>query len=240
MFLMRNLVSMTTIYTEMTFGKMRGGGVLIAVNKNICCELLHVPFITGIEQIFLKITVNKIKKVLGCVYIPPDTTTEMYSEHCNVIESIFFNNPDNCFVITGDFNLNRFDWSIDPSIQSNASGNILFNSYINLLNLKQCNCIKNSLDRTLDCIFLSSVIELTSIVHSSESLVPMIDDYHPPLEFYKKFADFSLHNSYALPLVYNFKNCNFNEISLFLSNIDFEINLIILYYLRLKLVNFMK
>lgn len=115
--------------------------------------------------------------------------------------------------------------SIEPSLQGNVTGNVLFNSFINLLNLKQCNCIKNSLGRTLDCIFLSSEVELTSIVHSSESVVPIIDDHHPPLELYIQFTDFSLHNSYEFPLVYNFKNCNFNEISLFLSKIDFELNL---------------
>lgn len=149
----------------------------------------------------------------------------MYSKHCDVIESIFFNNPDYHFIITGDFNLNSFDWSIEPSLQGNVPGNVLFNSFVNLLNLKQCNCIKNSLGRTLDCIFLSSEVELTSIVHSSESVVPIIDDHHPPLELYIKFTDSSLHNSYEFPLVYNFKNCNFNEISLFLSKIDFELNL---------------
>jgi hypothetical protein len=126
-----------------------------------------------------------------------------------IIESIFFNNPDyHC--ITGDFNLNSFEWSIEPSFQGNIPGNILFNSFVNLLNLKQCNSIKNSLGRTLDCIFLSSEVELTSIVHSTESLVPIIDDYHPPLELYIKFTDPSLYNSYKFPLVYNFKNCNFN------------------------------
>jgi len=53
---------------NLMYGKLRGGGVLIAVNKKICYELLHVPFETGIEQIFLKTTFNKIKIVLGCVY----------------------------------------------------------------------------------------------------------------------------------------------------------------------------
>jgi len=71
---------------------------------------------------------------------------------------------------------------------------------------------------------LSSDAELTSIIHSSESLVSIIDNYHPPLELYIKFIDFSVRDYNKSPLIYNFKNCNFSEISLFLSNINFELN----------------
>jgi len=90
-------------------GKTRGGGVLIAINKNIICELSIVPFVVGIEQIFLKLTVNNIKIIKGCVYIPPDTSSDMYSKHCDIIESIHFKFPEHHFVIVGDFNLSDFD-----------------------------------------------------------------------------------------------------------------------------------
>lgn len=53
---------------NLTYGKLHGDGI-DAVNKKICCELLHGPLVTGIEPIFLKFTVNKIKIVLGYVYI---------------------------------------------------------------------------------------------------------------------------------------------------------------------------
>jgi len=196
--------------------KTRGGGVLIAINKNIICELLTVPSVVGIEQIFLKLTVNNIKIIKGCVYIPPDASTDMYSNHCDIIESIHFKFPEHYFVIVGDFNLSNFDWSVDPNTQNHSSGGIIFNSYINFLNLKQCNIIKNCLGRTLDCLMLSANAELTSISQSVDSLVHTIDKYHPPLDFVIKFKYSSVRDSYESPYIFNFKKVNFNDISLFL------------------------
>jgi hypothetical protein len=180
--------------------------------------------VAEIKQIFLKITFNNIKKILGCVYIPLGTSSDVYSNHCNTVESIFFNFPEYNFVITGDFNLNTFDWSVDPNSQNHRSSNILYNTYINLLNLKQSNSIKNCIGRTLDCIMLSDQAELTSI-YLSDSLVPSIDKYHPPIEFLIKFKKPLLSEHLEPPYIFNFKKCKFNEITQFLSNIDFDLNL---------------
>lgn len=70
----------------MTYGKSRGGGVLnIAVNKKICCEILLVTVV-----IHFKRTVNYVKIVSACVYIPPDASFEMYPNHCDaVVESLY-------------------------------------------------------------------------------------------------------------------------------------------------------
>lgn len=88
---------------NLSFGKTRGGGVLIAIKKKISCELLTVPIVDEIEQLFLKITFNNIKMILGCVYIPPGTSSNVYSNHCNTVESIYFKFPEYNFVITGVF-----------------------------------------------------------------------------------------------------------------------------------------
>jgi len=79
------------------------------------------------------------------------------------MESLFYNFPHHYFIKTGDFNLNTFDWSIYPNIQHHNLGSILFNCYINFLNLKQINFIQNYMGRTLDCIFLNSDVEFISI-----------------------------------------------------------------------------
>lgn len=63
--------------------------------------------------------------ILGCVYIPPGTSSDVYANHCNTVESIYFKSPEYNFVITGDFNLNTFDWSVDPNSQNHRSVNIL-------------------------------------------------------------------------------------------------------------------
>jgi|UniRef100_A0A2S2QT69 hypothetical protein len=89
--------------------KTRGGGALIAINKNINCKLLTVASEVGIEQIFLKLTVNNIKIIIGCVYRPPNASFDIYSNHCDIIDSIPFKFPEHYFVIVGHFNLSNFD-----------------------------------------------------------------------------------------------------------------------------------
>lgn len=144
--------------------------------------MLTVPSVVGTEQIFLKLTVKNIKIIICCVYIPPDSSCDIYSDHWDTIESIYFKFPEHYFVIVGDFNLRSFYWSVDPNNQNHRSGGILFNSYINFLNLKQCNNIKNCVGRTLDCLMLSKNADLTSTSYSVNSLVNTIDKYHPPLD----------------------------------------------------------
>lgn len=141
--LMRNLVSAIIIffrnYRDFSLGNKCSGRVLIAVPNKIQCELLCVPIIPGIEQIFIKIEINNINIILGCIYIPPDTTNAIYFSHCEVVETIDTNFPDFNFVIIGDFNLSNFDWSTDSTNQNHISGSIMFNSYTHYLNLKQKN-----------------------------------------------------------------------------------------------------
>jgi len=100
---------------NLNYGMSGGGGVLIAVNNKIICHLLNIPVSVGFEQIFLKLTISNIKIILGCIYLPPNATVEMYSNHCDVIVSLFYNFSDHYFIITGDLNLNNFDWSVDPA-----------------------------------------------------------------------------------------------------------------------------
>lgn len=71
----------------------------------------------------------------------------MYSNHCDTIKSIFYDFPDHYYIITGDFNLNSFDWSVDPNIQQHTSGNMLFNCYIIFLNFRQMNSTQNHIGK---------------------------------------------------------------------------------------------
>lgn len=61
---------------NLSYGKKRGGGVLIAVNKIMSCDVLNVSSVLGIEQVFLKLILNNVKIILGCIYIPPDSSVK--------------------------------------------------------------------------------------------------------------------------------------------------------------------
>jgi len=72
---------------------------------------------------------------------------------------------------------------------------------------------------------ISADAELTNILHSSKSLVPIIDNYYPPLDFIIQFNNALVNEHFESLLFYNFKNCNFYDISHFLRSIDFDLNL---------------
>jgi len=91
--------------------------------------------------------------------------------------------------------------------------------------LKQVNPVFNCSGRTLDCIMISADVELTNILNSLESIVPIIDNYHPSLDFIVLFNSALVNEHFESPLVYNFKNYNFDDISHFLRSIDFDLNL---------------
>lgn len=115
--------------------------------------------------------------------------------------------------------------SIDPITQDHNTGSLIFNCYLNYSSLKQVNHVLNCSGRTLDCIMISAEAELTNILHSLESIVPIIDNYHPPLDFIIQFNNALINEHFESQYVYNFKNSNFNDISHFLRSIDFDLNL---------------
>lgn len=64
---------------------------------------------------------------------------------------------------------------------------MLFNCYVNILNLKQSKTVFKivsilPIGRILDYIRLSDDIELTSYIHYFESHVPIIDNFCPILK----------------------------------------------------------
>lgn len=181
----------------MTYGKLRGGDVLIAVNNKIFLWIINRGW-TRLNKIYL----NKIKIVLDWVYIPPDATIDLYSNHGEVLEPIFFPFLDHHFLITGVFNLNSFDWTI---VRKNIIS--LLVCYLIVMSVSKIwnnlHCIQNHLDHTQDYLFLSSDAELIFIVHSSESLTQIIDYEHPLLELYTQLTDF-FRNSNKFSLAFNF------------------------------------
>lgn len=119
----------------------------------------------------------------------------------------------------------KIDCSADSTNQGHISGSIIFNSYVHFLNLKQKNHITNQNGKTLDCVMTNDNVEIISLNHSSKSLVPKIDYHHSPLDIFLKFTNWNFNPTSEYPIMHNFNKCNFNEISNFISDIDFESNL---------------
>lgn len=73
---------------------------------------------------------------------------------------------------------------------------------------------------------LSENAEFTSISHSVESLMHIIDKYHSPLYIVINIKYSSVSDFYDSPYIFNFKKVNFNDISLSLSNTEFDLKIL--------------
>jgi hypothetical protein len=156
-------------------------------------------------------------------YIPFNTHSDTYYEHCEVVENIIVNHSFDNILIIGDFNLPSFSL-INNNLINNTSTNIIINSYINYLGLSQFNNIPNYRnDNILDLFFSETHLDT---IFPGCSLIPLVDSYHPPLEFLYSLNLPNLLNDQSNSVVFNFNACNFNEITRFFANIDMIPNFI--------------
>lgn len=94
-------------------GLLRGGGVLLAVNKQLnssACSLVDIDDMLDQLFILLKFPFNSI--CLGVSYIPPNSNLTVYSSHIDNIKVLHDKMDLNTqFCIFGDFNLSNIYWS---------------------------------------------------------------------------------------------------------------------------------
>jgi len=86
------------------------GGVLIAVRSNLVFEQL-TPSPDNLEQLWLTVIDSGFKMHVGCIYILPGSSTEMYMSHAEFLLEILssFDLGDAIF-LCGDFNLPNLRW----------------------------------------------------------------------------------------------------------------------------------
>jgi len=73
---------------------------------------------------------------------------------------------------------------VDYSLVTHLTAIVVVNSFIQYLNLKQLNFIKNKNSRTLDLIF-SDIDKI--MINKGCSFVPLADEHHPPLDLICNF-----------------------------------------------------
>jgi hypothetical protein len=62
--------------------------------------------------------------------------------------------------------------------------------------------------------------------YTISSLKPLIDSYHPPLDFILSISTPEFLSETSCAVVFNFNACNYNDVNLFLNSIDLMSNLI--------------
>lgn len=97
----------------------RGGGVLIATNRNLHCSLVNLP--SPLEMVWLRCTATHPHILIGVCYRPPNSDssfTPLFHEGLNTLLNKYPNSP---VLLFGDFNFPSIDWSDPASSLSNSS-----------------------------------------------------------------------------------------------------------------------
>jgi hypothetical protein len=189
-----------------TSSKTSGGGVLIAVDSKLHSVEIPVSPI-NYECLFVQLTLSHNAKLLiGCVYIPPNMSSEVYSNFSNTVESILTScSPDTHLILIGDFNLPEVDWDT-PSLP-NASSQTLF-QLISLYNLRQYNNISNHRGVLLDLLFSS--IDTMNVQEDILPLVPA-EIHHPAL--IASFRVGTLQKNILYSPCHDFRRCDLEKVS---------------------------
>ncbi|RZB40487.1 hypothetical protein BDFB_013442, partial [Asbolus verrucosus] len=73
--------------------KSRGGGVLAAIKRDIPCYQFNIN-VNKREELWIHITLNDIKIILGVVYFPPNFNLDIYIQHVNLVNNLVSDDPN--------------------------------------------------------------------------------------------------------------------------------------------------
>lgn len=99
----------------------KGGGVLIAIKKQMTCEIFETKEMLPLESVCVEIPTSMGNIFIYNLYIQLSSSTSIdifgdsLNQHIEAIKSVKLNQSDS-IIILGDFNLNNVKW------QSNDSG----------------------------------------------------------------------------------------------------------------------
>lgn len=210
-------------------GAERGGGVAVAVRRKLqpTCRDWPCPSAAASECIWVSIPLSQ-SGIQGnsalnicCVYIPHGPLyRDALGNFFEICGQLVIDNPDDVFLVTGDFNISDAQWSTSgcSGMNINIINGLpvqLLSEFLSFTCLKQYNGCFNHNQRVLDLIFCN---ENCTVLASDNPLTP--EDLH------HKALRIDLNIVCTLPLkpaptfVYRYFHANFNEINVELSNIN--------------------
>lgn len=214
--------------------KNRGGGVLIAIKKELISRRQSV-WESPSEGLWVSVELgskNAVEHLHICVvYIPPPVTRDLLHAFIDkATDVISLNNlitPNSTFLMLGDFNMSSFSWST-PTNNLHASpgnySNCLLKSslvdFFTLHDLGQYNAVCNANGKILDLVLCNRSITVTECRFP----IRQVDVLHPPLDV---VFQFSLSTVQSKPQkannrenLFNFYKADYESIIAFLDGID--------------------
>lgn len=191
-------------------GKSDGGGVLIGINSDLISHCVSKWSTDGIiEDLWVSIVLNGGKKLfICCVYVPPHAVLNNFILFFNKLEEIFNSNPNDEFIIVGDFNLSNITWKYDVDNKSYLPFNAVdplsefFVDNLALNDLKQFNNVLNCNGKCLDLIMSSNLQ-----IEVSQCIMPFVNEdiHHKAFE-----AHFDIRTQRLLP-GYSYTKLKFSD-----------------------------
>lgn len=166
------------------------GGSLIAIKTSLRSVRLPELESDVVEDVWVKIRLDKTWLYLCCVYLPPhnSVTTPLIREFLKNLYDVMSSIEDGARVLVmGDFNMCYLNWSLNQQGISQQDGHIGHPLHEELVDIVNCfdlhnhNMIRNYQGRQLDLV-ISNVPPDAMQVDLSDNFICKIDAYHPPLE----------------------------------------------------------
>ncbi|CAG4965631.1 unnamed protein product [Colias eurytheme] len=203
--------------------KKDGGGVLVAVNKNIISTRL-VEWDSDGEDLWISINIclgNTISKLVLCAaYLPPPVNKNCLAKfinNCNRVSELH----EYPTLIVGDFNLNSF-WCFNSNqfnVTSVSPLDSMLRDFCNVNNLMQYNNVPNVHNRLLDLVLADFN---TCNVTECFNCLTKIDPLHPPLLITANFHSSSNLMPNSNRKIYNYHKGNYVELRDYLANINWQ------------------
>ncbi|XP_045445727.1 uncharacterized protein LOC123653788 [Melitaea cinxia] len=207
-------------------GVTLGGGVLLAIGKNIPVRSSRaIDILGGIAEI-VEITVKINNKVLYiyCCYFPHHT--QQYDALCeffDIVSSVVTENSESACLILGDFNISHAHWQSTDSFKMKLERNQYSDkfisalmSFLSFIDSYQFNGIFNKNNRILDLVMSNLCCESA---HCSDAMV-VEDPHHPALEIKVHYQHSGLESQPRIARL--FHKANYDDINRALSDSDWE------------------
>jgi hypothetical protein len=143
-------------------GLRQGGGVMIAVHKNIRSSLLPLSLLDvdlGAELISCAILTCTIRIIVTCVYLPPNLPGIAFAGVVEKMNKFFA--QGGCSILLGDFNLPKLDWG--SNVTTSDSKSRLFYDFANDHGLTQLVSESTRGDNTLDLVLCNDPLLISDV-----------------------------------------------------------------------------
>ena len=200
--------------------KSSGGGVLIAARKTFNCQLIYTN--SRIDELYVLLSVNGAEYILGSVYIPPNSSQEIYSNHCETVDRLCLEYPNNIFLICGDFNRPAVEWDksdygLESATNIGPQARTLIDCY-EIHDFRQVNPFPNGRGVFLDLFFTQ--MENIRVSLADECLTN--NSIHHPAFCLELNINVHVRTLHTSEVTFDFSRGNYDALNNFFNDIDWD------------------